>query len=124
MAASDLAAERILGAIASPPKGDKALVNSPLYKAAVKQLPVEEGMALSYTNAESMSGDPIRLALDMLRQEWANAADNQDPAVRILKDILPTNQELQGAFGASAAQTYVNNDGIVYRSIWQMPAKK
>ncbi|MDX1565002.1 MAG: hypothetical protein R3236_06325, partial [Phycisphaeraceae bacterium] len=120
MAVSDIAAERVLDAIASPPKGDKALVNSPLYKAAVKQLPVEEGMALSYTNIESMSGDPIRLALDMLRQEWANAA-NEDPAVRNIKDVRPTKQERQGAIGASAAQTNLNKHGKVERSLRQMP---
>ena len=38
-----------------------------------------------------------------------------------LKEALPTAADMEGMFGASVATMRMNDEGLVIRSVWEMP---
>lgn len=128
--------ESLLSVLRNPPAASAAMRTSGLVEQARALLPPQK--CLWYSLAGGSSGADIRQALQTLLNQLASpvpfaappgaeglpaAADPKLAAlVTKLKELLPTDEELDGTVGVSVSQTVVTDQGLVIQSALELPA--
>lgn len=116
------AAEKTLAAIRNPPAGPAAFRESEAVRRAVGMLPPAPARLFSVGDASRTGG-----VLGMLR-EFAAALEPGDVTAEYrellpkLQPLLPSAGDMEGMFGGAAASLQVDDQGIAWRSGWELPA--
>jgi hypothetical protein len=107
-------AERTLSMLRNPPRGEGGLLGSVIGRKAAELLPRDEAVAFELTDGPTMFkyfNVAMKKALDEAKDEEA----------RRLKEIWPTDKELEGAVGVGVSAIMVDRNGLTYRSAAEMP---
>jgi hypothetical protein len=107
-------AERTLAMLRNPPRVEGALLGSKIGRKAAELLPRGETIAFELTDGPTMFkyfNVGMKKALD----------EAKDEETRRLKEIWPTDTELEGAVGVGASAITVDRNGLTYRSAAEMP---
>ncbi len=132
--------ESLLSVLRTPPEAGAALRTSGVVERARSLMPLEK--CLSYSLAGDSSGADLRQALLSLLDQLTSpvhlassppryraqsaAGDAADPEAAAifnkLKELLPTDGELEGAVGVSVDQTIVTEQGLLIRSALELPS--
>lgn len=123
-------AEPLLAALRNPPTGAAALRGSPLAARADALVGFEPCLSYQIGDASGTARtmrDLIVTLLDSSLQAQEQIAEEDSPVltaavVARLKELLPTNEALEGVLGASGGVTVVNQHGLVHRSAVELPA--
>ena len=128
--------EPLMSAVRTPLEGGAALRGSELVKRASALLPAEPCIYYQVTDFDqymrSLRQTIISL-FDISTASWTaqlagvgdHAAEKPDEdtakTVAKVKELLPTEQELEGTTGASVGQIIVNEHGLTYRAALELP---
>jgi hypothetical protein len=123
--------ESVLSMLRNPPAGDASLRGSALYRRACELLPPQAGLTyqISDNNRNMKAVRQVMLtSLEAVKRQQAGA-DDEDVrrGLEILEkaiELLPSEDELEGTLGVSAAQTTVDDSGVVNRSVLDLPAPR
>ncbi|HEX5447580.1 MAG TPA: hypothetical protein VFW87_27440, partial [Pirellulales bacterium] len=129
--------ESLLSVLRTPPEAGAALRTSGVVERARSLMPLEK--CLSYSLAGASSGADLRQELLSLIDQlaspvhlvnssppYAGEPDAPNPEAEAffnkLKELLPTDGELEGAVGVSVDQTIVSEQGLLIRSALELPS--
>lgn len=104
--------EKVLAALRNPPQGDAALANSPSYLAARQLVSGKPGLAYGYADLDRYMDDVSRI-LNMVMAEASKKGGEDKEVVEMLKQVLPSGEELHGMFKGSASNAYFTEQGLV-----------
>lgn len=120
--------ETLLSTLRKPPEGADALRGSDLMKRAAKLLPPEPCLYFQVSDfnryAKSIA-DAFMSALELPTGIAASGDEEAGAASRALakfKELLPSEEELEGSLGVSVGHLLVNQHGLVYRMAIELPA--
>jgi len=108
-------AERTLSMLRNPPRGEGALVGSPIGRKGAELLPRDEAVAFELTDGPAMFK-----YFNVGIKKWFD--EGNDDEGRRLKEIWPTDKELDGAVGVGVAAVTIDRNGVTYRSAAEMPS--
>lgn len=107
--------ERTLAMLRNPPRTADSLAGGPLARRAAELVPQQPAWTYDITNGPT--------ALRLLNEAvLATFAESKDPSVAKLKDAWPSQDELEGVIGVSAAVTEADADGLKHLSVSDLPA--
>ena len=120
---------RIFGAPLNVPAGSDAFRNSPLYEQAerliefgpVTSIEVSDGKRLmAFVNS---TFDLVQGQVEMLSEIYdGEESANQLKLIGLGRELLPAKEETEDILGVIVNEISSNQDGIVLRSILEMPA--
>ncbi|MCM8541719.1 MAG: hypothetical protein NE328_15730 [Lentisphaeraceae bacterium] len=116
--------EMILSAMANPPKGADALINSKKFIDFIKSKKPEKSSVFSYGDASKMAPS-IYSALSQLitrEQVLADISNEREKAfANDLLDLLPTESDVEGIFGISHSVGMPIESGFIFKSTVELP---
>jgi hypothetical protein len=128
--------EPLMSAVRTPLEGSAALRGSELAKRASALLPSEPSIYYQVTDFDQYIRSlrqTIISMFDLSTASWTaqlaglgdepEAKPDEDTAKTVarIKELLPTEQELEGTAGASVGQIIVNEHGLTYRGAVELP---
>ncbi len=123
MAVGEGVLEKTLAAIRTPPQGETSLRESDVPRRAAELLPARPARGYGVSDATRTGG-----SLGMLRDlaEATEPDDIEDESLRGvfvgLKELLPSAREMEGMFGIGTTLIRMTDDGLLYETVWEMPA--
>lgn len=122
VAIGDDSLEKTLAAIRNPPAGEASLRESDVLRRAGELLPLDAARMVGVSDSTRSAG-----TLGMLRDLTAamTPADVEEGSRDLLttfQNLLPTAAEMEGMFGVGATTLHADDDGVAFRSAWEMPA--
>lgn len=108
---------RVLSAINNPPAGDASLLGSTLYREGDALLNYREGIAFSIQDA----GIDLLNGKQQLMQALDQDSGMEPTLIEQIKALLPSDQDLDAAFGVSVGQITMSESGLVYEAAASMP---
>jgi hypothetical protein len=120
--------ETLLSTLRKPPEGADALRGSDLLKRAARLLPPEPCLYYQVSDFNRYAktiADAFFTALEL--PTGIAASDDEDAgaaskAIAKFKELIPTEEELEGSLGVSVGHLIVNQHGLVYRMALELPA--
>lgn len=106
--------EKTLTMLRTPPKADASLAGSPIAARAAELIPPQDAITYDLTNGPSIMKFAYQAALESIE-------NNEDPKMKKLKGIFPTEKELEGAVGVSVSVTTIGDAGLTHRSVSDLP---
>ncbi len=120
--------ETLLSTLRKPPEGADALRGSDLMKRAARLLPPEPCLYYQVSDfnryAKSIA-EAFMSAFEMTMSIEASESDEATAAAKTLakfKELLPSEEELEGSLGVTVGHLLVNQHGLVYRMALELPA--
>ncbi len=120
----DGVSEEILSALANPPQGANALRNTPSYERARRLIAPKAGLSYQYSDM-GKSAVMIRKMIDTVMSQAAAQGDDDlesQKVMALIKQLMPTEKEVEGVFGVGAGQSFLTEGGIVMESLVELPA--
>lgn len=111
----------LLSALASPPEGQNALVNTDLYRRAREIFDARDGMWYQLTDNDRNMRSTLKMLRDSLQPMAEQAGDEAAP-LRLMLQALPSDSELNGMFGVSVGDIVVRDIGLIGRGAADLPA--
>lgn len=108
---------RVLSAINNPPAGDASLLGSTLYREGDALLNYRDGIAFSIQNA----GTDLINGKQQIMQALDEDSGMEPTLIEQIKALLPSDQDLEAAFGVSVGQITMSESGLVYEAASAMP---
>jgi len=114
--------DRTLAALRNPPADDAAFRASPAARRAGELVPLVPARLFAVGDASRTGG-----LLGIVREVFATMTPDDVPEeerdlLAAVQAVLPDAAEMEGMLGASATLLEVQEDGLVLRSIWELPA--
>ena len=107
--------ERTLAMLRNPPRTADSLAGGPLARRAADLVPPQAALTYDITNGPT--------ALRLLNEAvLATFAESKDPSMAKLKEAWPSQEELEGVIGVSAAVTQADANGLTHVSVSDLPA--
>lgn len=107
--------ERTLAMLRNPPRTADSLAGGPLARRAAELVPPQAALTYDITNGPT--------ALRLLNEAvLATFAESKDPSMAKLKEAWPSQEELEGVIGVSAAVTQADANGLTHVSVSDLPA--
>lgn len=103
---------RVLSAINNPPAGDASLLGSTLYREGDALLNYREGIAFSIQNA----GTDLVNGKQQIMQALDQDSGMEPTLIEQIKALLPSDRDLEAAFGVSVGQITMSESGLVYEA--------
>jgi hypothetical protein len=107
--------EQVLANLRSTPRTDESLRHSPHAVRAAELLPPTPSITYDLTD-----GAGLMMFANGVMQRAFNDPTDADAAK--LRKIWPQEAELQGAIGVSVSAVTLEDDGLVYRSVLELPS--
>lgn len=116
------AIETILAAVRNPPTGSSSLAGSKLLEKCNELLPPKPCLAWSVSDL-NLYGKTLRKTLLGLMDYLAAVNEDADqPAIDLMRSLIPSEDELDGALGVAAASMWADDRGLSQRSVSELPA--
>ncbi|HEY5310898.1 MAG TPA: hypothetical protein VIK18_00215 [Pirellulales bacterium] len=113
--------ETVLASLRNPPTGSAGLAGSKLFQRASELLPPRA--CLSYSIADvNRAVKTLRAALVTFTELAAGDDDNDRAVIELIRSVMPTEEELNGALGAGVSQAGVGDQGLTIRTVYEVPA--
>ncbi len=135
--AGDSAIESLLSMLRSPPAGEASLTGSSIYRRACELLAPEACLTYQLTdNNRNMKAarQIVVNTLELIKKHQQAGDDDDDNELNSafdklnpemidkLLELLPSESELDGALGVGVSQMKANENGVVSRSVVELPA--
>ncbi len=124
--------ESVLSSLNNPPSGADALRGSAVFAKANAMIDLEPALAVEITDGNrylKMTIDAldkplkqIALLLEQINSE-DDDAENQSRLLPMLREIIPSQDEIEGMMGVIVSRWEVNEDGVFGSSTQEMPGK-
>ena len=120
--------ETLLSTLRNPPEGADALRGGDLMKRAAKLLPPEACLYYQVSDFNRYAktiADAFMSALELPTGLAINDSEEGSAATKTLtkfKELLPSEEELEGSLGVMVGHLIVNQHGLVYRMALELPA--
>jgi hypothetical protein len=120
--------ETLLSTLRKPPEGADALRGSDLMKRAAKLLPPEPCLYYQVSDFNRYAKTIADAFMTALEYPTGIAADDDEDAgaaskaLAKFKELLPSEEELEGSLGVTVGHLIVNQHGLVYRMALELPA--
>ncbi|HEX3655167.1 MAG TPA: hypothetical protein VHV55_05150 [Pirellulales bacterium] len=113
--------ETVLSNLRNPPNGSASLAGSKLFQRASELLPPRP--CLSYSIADlNRAVKALRSALVTITDLAAGDEDNDRAIIELIRSVMPSEEELNGVLGVSTTQIWVDDHGVIGRSVYEVPA--
>jgi hypothetical protein len=107
--------ERTLAMLRNPPQTADSLAGGDLARRAAELVPQQPGLAYEITNGPTALRFLNQAAMEML-------AGTEDEALKKLREVWPTQEELDGVVGVSASASRADGNGLTHVSVSDLPA--
>ena len=120
--------ENVLAALRHPPEGAAALANAPLLARAGELLAPQPGLSYQVTDMNRYVQSAFKSMKTLFAVAEHQAAETQQldddsrKTLGALRDLMPGDEELEGVFGVVVGQGNVNEHGLVFKSVLELPA--
>ena len=111
-----------LSALNTPPKGDAALANSAPMRRASELMDLHPGLMFRVYDMSRYGSEVLPHVLDTMHTALVADREGSDAAMLDqIWDLIPTAAELAHAFGVSATQCWVTDNGVRLESCLELP---
>ena len=116
--------EATLSSLNSPPTDKNALLTSDTFARAQTLLKLEPGLNFQVMDGDRYVHTMNKIMNTLFNMVFHGPVSNRDPDREIiaqLKDLMPTDEELEHVLGVSTNYILVNDDGLVGQGISELP---